>query len=296
VLDILTYPASTPGPMARSPLDCALLLQSMMKGTNNHKLDISSVQQTSKKELKHKNKLRIGWLGDWNHQLPMEDGIVSTCHDALQCWGQKSLGYDIEIVTKLPNLFDMELLWETYNTIRFASTYEAYSQKWDMDDLLNDKKHLMKEELAWELEQGRFIMKENNEETFERIRDMYDEYIQWLDSTFSSDTNEGGLDILALPTAQVWPFPIKERYPKIIEKTHMDTYHRWMQVCIPVSLGGLPCTNIPAGFGGANQMPMGIQLFAKRDKDLDLLKIAIDYHQVYTPKLRKRHFTFQDIS
>ena len=37
-------------------------------------------------------------------------------------------------------------------------------------------------------------------------------------------------DVLALPTAQVWPFPIEQRWPEHIGDRAMDTYHRWMEV------------------------------------------------------------------
>ena len=37
-------------------------------------------------------------------------------------------------------------------------------------------------------------------------------------------------DVLALPSAQVWPFPAEWRWPQSIAGRTMDTYHRWMEV------------------------------------------------------------------
>ena len=48
---------------------------------------------------------------------------------------------------------------------------------------------------------------------------------------------------------------------------------------MPVSFGGLPCSTVPAGFG-SNQLPMGIQLFAKRGNDVCLLRLADAYHRL----------------
>ena len=59
----------------------------------------------------------------------------------------------------------------------------------------------------------------------------------------------------------------------------MDTYHRWMEVAVPVSFGGLPCTTVPAGFG-PNKMPMGVQLFTRRGDDVRLLRLADAYHRL----------------
>ena len=43
-------------------------------------------------------------------------------------------------------------------------------------------------------------------------------------------------DALALPTAQVWPFPAEWRWPQTIGGRAMDTYHRWMEVVIYATL------------------------------------------------------------
>ena len=85
-------------------------------------------------------------------------------------------------------------------------------------------------------------------------------------------------DALALPTAQVWPFPVEMNWPKDIAGQAMDTYHRWMEVTIPASLIGLPAVAIPAGFGDAG-LPMGLQLIGRRGDDAGLLRIAEAYHR-----------------
>jgi hypothetical protein len=42
---------------------------------------------------------------------------------------------------------------------------------------------------------------------------------------------------------------IDEIYPpRQINSKMMDTYHRWMEVSVPVSLAGLPCVTVPAGW------------------------------------------------
>ena len=85
-------------------------------------------------------------------------------------------------------------------------------------------------------------------------------------------------DVVAVPSAQVWPFPVEVEYPTEIAGVQMDTYHRWMEVMISASLLGLPVVNIPVGFGD-NGLPMGVQLIGPRGSDGRLLQVAEAWHR-----------------
>ena len=85
-----------------------------------------------------------------------------------------------------------------------------------------------------------------------------------------------GVDVLALPTAQVWPFPAELHWPSEIAGRRMDTYHRWMEVTIYATFAGLPAVAVPAGFG-AEGLPMGLQLIGRPRADLDVLRLAAAY-------------------
>lgn len=98
------------------------------------------------------------------------------------------------------------------------------------------------------------------------------DWLAALDDVFSR------FDALVLPSAQCWPFPAEWHWPKEIAGAEMDTYHRWMEVVVPVSLAGLPCLNLPAGFG-ANGVPGGVQLIGARGADAALLAMGEHYHQ-----------------
>ena len=84
-------------------------------------------------------------------------------------------------------------------------------------------------------------------------------------------------DALILPSAQVWPFPVEQEYPTEIAGRPMDTYHRWMEVVLPVSILGLPAISVPAGFGAAG-LPMGLQLIGRHGNDIGLLQLAQAWH------------------
>ncbi len=85
-------------------------------------------------------------------------------------------------------------------------------------------------------------------------------------------------DALVLPTTQVWPFDLDIPYPTAIAGHAMDTYHRWMEVVLPVSLLGLPALAAPAGFGPQG-LPVGVQIFGPRGSDAKLLALGAAYHE-----------------
>ncbi len=67
-------------------------------------------------------------------------------------------------------------------------------------------------------------------------------------------------DLLALPTAQVWPFAVETTWPRRIGHRPMDTHHRWMECTIHATFAGLPAISVPAGFDSSGRWPLGLQL------------------------------------
>lgn len=54
----------------------------------------------------------------------------------------------------------------------------------------------------------------------------------------------------------------------------IDSYHRWLEVTLPPTMAALPVLAIPAGFGGNNHLPIGIQLITPRNADLAVLQLG----------------------
>lgn len=88
-------------------------------------------------------------------------------------------------------------------------------------------------------------------------------------------------DFLLLPTAQVFPYSKATHWPQEIAGRKMDTYHRWMEVVIPGSLGGLPIVNVPVGFDSQGR-PMGMQVMGKFGDDRRVLEFALAYENITT--------------
>jgi amidase len=129
------------------------------------------------------------------------------------------------------------------------------------------KRALIKPESLWEIEQGSKVTAAEfhaasviRSRWYARVAKLFAQY-----------------DALVMPSAQVWPFPVEWRWPEAINGVAMDTYHRWMEVVIPVSLAGLPSLNVPVGFG-AQGLPMGMQIFGPHGADARVLAMGQQYH------------------
>jgi amidase len=83
-------------------------------------------------------------------------------------------------------------------------------------------------------------------------------------------------DYLIMPTAQVFPFDIRETWPRQIAGQSMATYHEWMKAVCMVTMAGCPSLAVPAGFGEAG-LPMGLQIIAPVGGEMDCLRLAHAY-------------------
>ena len=250
---------ATEGPMGRTVEDVARLL-AVQAGVNPEVPFgrdagdyVSGLQGAS---LKGK---RIGWLADWGGAYAMEPGILELCEAALR--QMEEVG---AVVETIPPPFPAAKLWQAWTTLRAMLNAGGFKAIYDQPD----KRAQLKPETLWEIEQGRSLTAQAVYEA-SVIRSRYYAHMARLFTRF---------DAVALPTAQVWPFPVEWRWPQAINGQAMDTYHRWMEVVIPISLIGLPALSIPVGFG-ANGLPMGMQLAGRVGSDAAVLAMGQAWHE-----------------
>jgi amidase len=248
---------STEGPMGRTVEDVARLLQ-VIAGENPQVPFGRKAEPFA--DLLHADLrgMRIGWLGDWGGAHPMEPGILQQCEGGLRVL--ESLG---AIVDPLPPPYPADALWHAWITLRCMLNANALA------DVYNDpaKRALTKPETIWEIESGRGLT----------AADIHAASVIRSDWYATAARLFGTYDAIILPSAQVWPFPVGWRWPQSIKGRAMDTYHRWMEVVIPVSLIGLPCLSVPVGFGPQG-LPMGMQIAGRAGADAKVLAIGQAYH------------------
>ncbi|WP_170414161.1 amidase [Ruegeria atlantica] len=252
--DVFLHQLSSLGPMARTPEDLGVLLD-VISGPDPrhpatpHSPAVSPVQAADLAGM------RIGWLGDWGGAFPFEDGILELCRDALSVFAQ--LGARVEPVAPP---FDAESMFESWSTLRSWSVAAGLAPQ-------SEQRGQLKDTAQWELDQGQAL-------TAMQVHQASAQRSDWFRCAAALFAE---YDALILPSAQVWPFELELPYPTEIAGKNMDTYHRWMQVMIPVSLIGLPCLSVPVGFG-AGGLPMGMQVFGPRGADAHILSIGAAYH------------------
>ena len=74
----------------------------------------------------------------------------------------------------------------------------------------------------------------------------------------------------------MFPYDANVHWPREIAGTAMDTYHRWMEVMIPVTMSGCPALAVPAAMGEGG-LPMGVQIVAPVHAERSCLELAAAY-------------------
>lgn len=252
---------SVAGPMGRNVSDTAKLLSTMAGFDARDPLSISEDPEQFAGSLKRDFKgARIGWLGDLNGYLAMEEDVLELCQSSLAAF--EELGCKVE---EASFDFSMEELWQTWLTLRHWSTINTYRPLYDNPA----ERALLKPELIWEVEgslnlTGRDIALAGASRSrwYEAVHKAFESY-----------------DFLISPSAQVFPFDADVHWPKEIAGVSMDTYHRWMEVVVPATMSSCPAANVPAGFSKTG-LPMGIQIIGPRKQDMSVLQMAYAYEQV----------------
>lgn len=168
--------------------------------------------------------------------------------------------------------FEAERLWEAWVALR------QWMVAGNLAPLHADpaKRDLLKPEARWEVEGG-LALSALDVHHANQTRSAWHARLLELFETY---------DFLALPSAQVFPFPVEQAWPREVAGRAMDTYHRWMEVVVPGSLSGGPVISLPAGFN-ANGLPMGLQLIGRPRDDLGVLQLAHAFEQAAGDWLRR---------
>jgi amidase len=266
-IDIYYQQLLTDGPMGRNVEDTIRLLVTMAGYDSRSPLslrdDMPGFDRFRKTDLKG---FRIGWMGDYEGYLATEPGVLDLCQQAL-----KKISNCGAVIQPCQPAYDMARLWETWLTLRH---WIVGNQKPLYDD--PEKKKLLKPELVWEIE-GSFDMPASRVSAAAIART---DWYRALHTLFER------YDLLALPTAQTFPFPADIHWPDAVDGRAMDTYHRWMEVVVGGTLAGLPIVNLPAGFDDQGR-PMGMQFMGPMGHDRQVLEFAMAY-EAATDYLDKR--------
>ena len=264
----------TEGPMARTVADLAALLSTQAGADARTPLAIAEGPQQftvpqGSAALDGLRGLRVGWLGDLQGHLAMEDGLLQACEEALA-----RLAAHGAIVEPTALGFSADALWQAWLVWRRALVGPKVAA------LLKQPgaRAQIKPEALWEHRQSTTL----GFLDFMAASEVRTAFYQHLLGLFDR------FDVLALPATQVWPFPIGQRWPRSIAGRTMDTYHRWMEVTLYATFAGAPAISVPAGFHANGRWPAGLQLIGKPQGDAALLRAAAGYEAASAPLLARR--------
>ena len=268
--DVWVAQLGTEGPMGRTVRDVARLLEVQSGQDPRVPLSIPGPAPAFGDQLDGlaTRGLRVGWLGDLDGYLPMEAGILDTCSSALH--RMEGLGCRVEpaaLGTAPEPIWQAWLVWRRW--LVAARIEEVLARA--------GAHGLVKPEALWEHEQGGRLTGAEVHAASKQRTAFYEHILRLFDQ----------YDVLALPSAQCWPFDASIRWPREIAGRTMDTYHRWMEVVIYATFAGLPCLCVPAGFDGRG-LPIGVQLIGRPQDDLGVLRLGHAYEAAAQDVLKRR--------
>jgi amidase len=262
-MDVFHAQMGVKGPMGRSVRDMALLLD--VQAGYHPRAPLSYDRSAHDKPGSFLEALeppsaggRIAWLGDLGGHLPVEPGILDLCETAL---GRLAAFSSEPLVPD----FDFEALWQAFVTLRQANNGCALKIHYDDPK----KRNLLKPETVWEVESA-LRLTAVQVHAASVVRSSWHRTLLSLFDRF---------DLVALPSAQVFPFAVDSPWPSEVAGRAMDSYHRWMQVSVLATMAGCPAVNLPAGFD-AKGRPMGMQLIGPPRGDLSVLRAPAAYEAV----------------
>ena len=232
------------GPMARDVADTEALFRTLAgraPQTSTHNFPEPSLAG-----------LKIGWLGSAEGQWPIEPSVLRYCEQALTVLA--SAGAKIEACSP----HKIADLWPCWLTLRQTALSPGKALYQDPS-----KRPLMSDNWQWEIQQGALLSRDDigaAEQTQQAWR-------LELSEVFSE------FDVLIAPACQVHPFASADSTPQQIHGRSLDTYHRWLEISLPASLGNLPVISMPIP-GLSPQHMTGLQIMMPPGSDQALLAVA----------------------
>lgn len=242
------------GPMARCVEDVALML-GVLAGYDERSPIAWPGKPTFPLVAPDLTGTRIGWCPE-PRGVPIDQDVLAV----LAGPGRAAL------LDAGAELIDVEPDWtgaeESFRTLR-AAGYAA-----GLGDLYRSHPSALGEDVRWNIEQGLDLTAADIAEAEHLRTSLYHQIRHEFDH----------VDVLALPTAQVAPFPAHLTWPREVAGIPMLTYLDWMRAAYWVSPTGLPAISVPFGFT-SDGLPVGVQLVGRPAGDAALLQVAFSVQE-----------------
>jgi amidase len=245
------------GPIGRTVEDAAFLLSAMAGPDPRAPVSISEPGSLFARSLKRDfRRVRVAWTRDFGG-LPMDARVLRALEGQRQVL--ESLGCIVE--DACPDFSGAKEAFETLRAISFSHRFAP---------LLKTHRHLLKDTVIWNIEQGFALTGEQvgraeqlRTELFHRLRTFLEKY-----------------EFLAGPVCQLPPYPVDEPWPREIAGVRMDNYLDWMKSCYYITIASHPAISVPAAFtDDPVPLPVGLQLVGRYRDDFGVLQLAHAFEQ-----------------
>ncbi|MEM8706264.1 MAG: amidase family protein [Actinomycetota bacterium] len=238
------------GPMGRTVADTALLLSALAGPDRRDGQSLHDDPAGFAAPLPTTTNARVGWVGDLGGAFVADESPMAVAHDAANVVVDVG-GRFFELDASLPGA---EQIFRVVRGIGFRSM---------ATDIAEEHQHLLKDTIRENLAYGLALTIDDVLE-MERLRvDLHRTVADLFDQ----------VDVLALPTTQVLPFPADWEFPTEVAGEAMPDYLGWMMSCCVITATECPAISIPAGFSD-DGLPAGLQLVARPGADRQLLEVA----------------------
>jgi amidase len=236
--------------MARTVQDVALLLSAMAGPDARSPIAIAEAGDRFRAPLGRSFAgVRIAWSRNLGG-LPIDRRVRAVLDGQRKTF--ETLGCIVE--DGQPDFTDAREIFQVWRAWAFALKYGP---------LLAEHRHLMKDTVIWNVEQGDTVTgREIGEAEVKRTR-LYHRVREFMTSH----------EFLVLPATQVPPFDVTQPYVTEIDGVRLPTYIDWMRACSDITVTGLPAISVPCGFTD-DGLPVGIQIVGRHQSEWSVLQLA----------------------
>jgi amidase len=256
-------PMSLLGPIARNVRDLGLLLAAIAGRDDRSPVAIDGDPLVfADLPTRGLRGVRVAWSRTVDG-LPIDPAVAAVLETARAAL--VDLGATVEDVE--PDLSGADEAFETFRAFEFFAAHRHE---------LAEHPDLFKPDLAEEVENGRRLSAERLARAGELRTEVYRRTVRLMER----------FDLLALPTVQLPPFPVQQRWPTEVAGVPMERYVTWMRSCTRISVTTHPAMSIPAGFTPEG-LPVGLQLVGRHRDEATLLGQAAAFEAATGHGLRR---------
>ena len=163
----------------------------------------------------------------------------------------------------IPACPDLTGVHDCFDTLR------AHSYAIGLEDVLKDRRDVLKPEVIWNIESGLALTAQQVRQATRLQGQIINRAAQFMQD----------FDVLICPATSVTSVDAQLRYPDSDNGVQIPQYYRWLAIAYAVTISALPVITLPVAIT-SNGMPFAVQLIGKPGGELKLFQYAQKIHEL----------------